>query len=125
MSYRTVPYFNRLGGKERFEFPDFERRLIALETLAAGRVQVKPQAQVVHLRQAPDLIQHQIEKAIYGSSTQICRRRGTSNVRSHATVRRLKQHACVSLWRCPPPWAASHPLSSAVWDHRMTAPHLR
>ena len=70
----VVPYlsvYQQTGWKERFEFLDFERRLIALETLAAGRVQVKQQSQVVHLRQAPGLIQHQIEKALHGLGTEV------------------------------------------------------
>ena len=70
----VVPYlavYQQTGWKERFEFPDFERRLIALETLAAGRVHVEQQSKVVHLRQAPDLIQHQIEKALHGLGTEV------------------------------------------------------
>ena len=62
--YRSV--FQQGGWRERLGFEDFERRLIALETLAAGRVHVDQQAHEVHLRQAPSLIVDQIGASLEG-----------------------------------------------------------
>ena len=70
----VVPYravYQQAGWREHFEFADFERRLIALETFAAGRIQVNQQSEVVHLRQAPELIQQQIERALHGMGTDV------------------------------------------------------
>ena len=63
--YRAV--FQVDGWKEnRMSFEDFQRRLIALETLAAGRIQVTRIREVVYLRQSPDLIVVQIQKSLWG-----------------------------------------------------------
>ena len=70
----VVPYravYQQEGWKGRFEFADFQRRLIALETFAAGRIQVNQQSEVVHLRQAPELIRDQIERALHGLGTEV------------------------------------------------------
>ena len=47
-------------------FGDFQRRLVALETLAAGRIQVHTGKREVYLRQSPDLILDQIQKSLWG-----------------------------------------------------------
>ena len=52
--------------KQKMEFGDFQRRLVALETLAAGRIQVDTVKREVYLRQAPDLILDQIQKSLRG-----------------------------------------------------------
>ena len=70
----VVPYlavYQQAGWREQFDFADFERRLIALETFATGRIQVNKQRQVVHLRQAPELIRHQIDRALHGMGTEV------------------------------------------------------
>ena len=50
------------------KFKDFQLRLVALETLAAGRIQVDPIKERVCLRQSPDLILDQIEKSLWGEA---------------------------------------------------------
>ena len=63
--YRAV--FQVDGWKEQgMSFEDFQRRLVALETLAAGRIQVTEMREVVYLRQSPDLIVVQIQKSLWG-----------------------------------------------------------
>ena len=65
----VVPYrsVHQQGGwRDELDFEDFQRRLIALETLAAGRVQVDQQSHDVHLRQAPDLILEHMERTLQG-----------------------------------------------------------
>ena len=63
--YRAV--FQVDGWKEQgMKFEDFQRRLVALETLAAGRIQVTEMREVVYLRQSPDLIVVQIQKSLWG-----------------------------------------------------------
>ena len=66
----VVPYrgiFQDEGWKAGgVEFPDFQRRLVALETLAAGRIVLNTKGEQVHLRQAPELILDQIEKSLRG-----------------------------------------------------------
>lgn len=63
--YRAV--FQVDGWKEQgMNFKDFQRRLVALETLAAGRIQVTEMREVVYLRQSPDLIVDQIQKSLWG-----------------------------------------------------------
>ena len=52
--------------KEGMDFEDFQRRLVALDTLAAGRISMKQGHQHVYLRQSPDLILAQIEKSLRG-----------------------------------------------------------
>ena len=68
----TVAYlsiFQEGGWKEqKMKFEDFQRRLVALETLAAGRIQVDPMKREVCLRQSPDLILDQIEKSLWGEA---------------------------------------------------------
>lgn len=71
---QAVPYlsvYQQGPWKARIEFPDFERRLVALETLAAGRVHVNTTREVVYLRQAPDLILAQIDKSLHGEGYDI------------------------------------------------------
>ena len=53
------------------EFTDFECRLLALETLAAGRISVNQNGHDVYLRQSPDLILDQIEKSLRGTGRDI------------------------------------------------------
>lgn len=63
--YRAV--FQVDGWKEQgMNFKDFQRRLVALETLAAGRIQVTEMREVVYLRQSPNLIVDQIQKSLWG-----------------------------------------------------------
>ena len=50
---------------------DFQRRLVALETLAAGRISMNSQREHVYLRQSPDLILSQIEKSLRGEGHDI------------------------------------------------------
>ena len=52
--------------EEDMDFEDFQRRLVALETLAAGRITTNTNREVVCLRQSPDLILVQIEKSLWG-----------------------------------------------------------
>ena len=61
--------FQEGGWKEqKMKFKDFQLRLVALETLAAGRIQVDPIKERVCLRQSPDLILDQIEKSLWGEA---------------------------------------------------------
>lgn len=65
VAYKSV--FQEDGWKEQGKgFPDFERRLVALDTLAAGRIQVDTGKREVYLRQSPDLILGQIQKSLWG-----------------------------------------------------------
>ena len=52
--------------EEGMGFPEFQRRLVALDTLAAGRISMNTNREHVHLRQSPDLILDQIEKSLRG-----------------------------------------------------------
>ena len=52
--------------KEGMDFEDFQRRLVALDTLAAGRISMNTNREHVYLRQSPDLILAQIEKSLWG-----------------------------------------------------------
>ena len=73
-SDEAVPYlsvYQQGEWKGRMAFPDFERRLVALETLAAGRVHVNSTKQVAYLRQSPELILGQIEKSLRGEGHDI------------------------------------------------------
>lgn len=45
---------------------DFQRRLVALDTLAAGRISMNTNREQVYLRQSPDLVLAQIEKSLRG-----------------------------------------------------------
>ena len=51
---------------EGMSFEDFQRRLVALDTLAAGRILMNTNNEQVYLRQSPDLILAQIEKSLWG-----------------------------------------------------------
>ncbi|MCY3789806.1 MAG: hypothetical protein OXH63_13570, partial [Gemmatimonadetes bacterium] len=62
--YRSV--FQQEGWRDTMDMDDFARRLVALETLAAGRIQLKRQAELVGLRQAPELILEQMHKTLEG-----------------------------------------------------------
>ena len=64
VAYRAV--YQDSGWKGRIGFEDFQCRLIALDTLAAGRIRMNTGAREVYLRQAPELVLAQIEKALYG-----------------------------------------------------------
>ena len=65
VAYLSV--FQEDGWKEqKMEFGDFQRRLVALETLAAGRIQVDTGKREIYLRQSPDLILDQIQKSLWG-----------------------------------------------------------
>ena len=64
VAYRSV--YQEGGWKKAMEFDDFQRRLVALETFAAGRIRMNMGAREVYLRQSPELILMQIEKALYG-----------------------------------------------------------
>ena len=52
--------------REGMVFEDFQRRLVALDTLAAGRILMNTNREHVYLRQSPDLILAQIEKSLRG-----------------------------------------------------------
>ena len=67
--YRAV--FQQCGWKQRTNFGDFQRRIVALETLAAGRVSVSSTRESVYLRQSPDLVLDQIENSLRGSGHDI------------------------------------------------------
>ena len=58
------------------EFTDFQRRLVALDTLAAGRISLDTTREHAYLRQAPDLILDQIEKTLRGEGHEIKPREG-------------------------------------------------
>ena len=65
----VVPYLSvfqegRWKG-EGMAFQDFKRRLVALDTLAAGRISMTSKDNI-YLRQSPDLILAQIEKSLRG-----------------------------------------------------------
>lgn len=70
----VVPYrsiFQQGGWKDELEFDDFQRRLVALETLAAGRIRMNTTQREVYLRQSPDLVLRQIEKSLYGQGQDV------------------------------------------------------
>ena len=52
-------------------FDDFQLRLVALETLAAGRIALNASKEHVYLRQSPDLILAQIEQSLRGEGHDI------------------------------------------------------
>ena len=64
VAYKGV--YQESGWRSRMEFNEFQRRLVALDTLAAGRIRMNSVQREVYLRQAPELILAQIEKALYG-----------------------------------------------------------
>ena len=53
------------------DFLEFQRRLVALDTLAAGRISMNTNREHIHLRQSPDLILGQIEKSLRGEGHDI------------------------------------------------------
>ena len=57
--------------KEGMDFQEFQRRLVALDTLAAGRISMNTNREHVYLRQSPDLILAQIEKSLRGEGHDI------------------------------------------------------
>ena len=63
--YRSIFQEGRWKG-EGMDFQDFQRRLVALDTLAAGRISMSTNKEYVYLRQSPDLILAQIEKSLRG-----------------------------------------------------------
>ena len=67
VAYLSV--FQEGGWKEHLDFPDFQRRIVALDTLAAGRIRLTINTKEVYLRQSPDLILDQIEKTLYGEGS--------------------------------------------------------
>lgn len=52
--------------KGGMDFEDFERKLVALDTLAAGRIAVYSARREVYLRQSPDLILAHMEQSLQG-----------------------------------------------------------
>lgn len=70
VAYRSI--FQDGQWKEQgMSIDDFQRRLVALETLAAGRISMNSQREHVYLRQSPDLILSQIEKSLRGEGHDI------------------------------------------------------
>lgn len=63
--YRSVFQSGRWKGSG-MDFEDFELRLAALDTLAAGRISLMQQREVVYLRQSPDMILEAIEHSLHG-----------------------------------------------------------
>ena len=57
--------------EEGMGFEDFQRRLVALDTLAAGRISMNMNREHVYLRQSPDLILDQMEKSLWGEGHDI------------------------------------------------------
>ena len=57
--------------EEGMDFLEFQRRLIALDTLAAGRIVMNTNREHVYLRQSPDLVLAQIEKSLRGEGHDI------------------------------------------------------
>lgn len=69
-----VPYraVHQQGGwKEDMEFEEFECRLVALETLASGRIRMHKNHRDIYLRQSPDLVLDQIGKSLHGGGHDI------------------------------------------------------
>lgn len=65
VTYRSIFQDGRWK-REGMDFEDFQRRLVALDTLAAGRISMNTNKEHVYLRQSPDLILAQIEKSLRG-----------------------------------------------------------
>lgn len=66
---QTVPYkavYQQGEWRASMTFEEFERKLLALDTLAAGRIQVLPTPREVYLRQSPEQILAQIERSLQG-----------------------------------------------------------
>ena len=65
VAYRSI-FQDGQWKEEGMSFGDFQRRLVALDTLAAGRISMITHREHVYLRQSPDLILSQIEKSLRG-----------------------------------------------------------
>ena len=65
VAYRSV-FQDGPWKSDGMEFSDFQRRLVALETLAAGRIALDTSREHAYLRQAPELILDQMELALRG-----------------------------------------------------------
>ena len=70
VTYRSIFQDGRWK-EEGMSFEDFQRRLVALDTLAAGRISMNTHREHVYLRQSPDLILAQIEKSLRGEGHDI------------------------------------------------------
>ena len=70
VAYRSI-YQDGPWKAEGMAFDDFQRRLVALDTLAAGRISMSASREHVYLRQSPDLILAQIEKSLRGEGHDI------------------------------------------------------
>lgn len=66
--YKSV-YQQTPTWREAMSFKDFELKLVALDTLAAGRIRLATTPKEILLRQAPERILHQIERALRGDGT--------------------------------------------------------
>ena len=64
VAYRSV--YQEGAWKHKLSFDEFQQRLVALDTLAAGRIVLRHVTNDVYLRQSPELILAQIEKTLYG-----------------------------------------------------------
>ena len=68
VAYRSI--FQEGGWKDNgVDFDDFQCRLVALETLAAGRISMRTNREHIYLRQSPELILRQIEKSLQGEGS--------------------------------------------------------
>ena len=65
VAYRSIFQDGPWKGKG-MSFEDFQRRLVALDTLAAGQISMNTNREHVYLRQSPDLILAQIERSLHG-----------------------------------------------------------
>ena len=70
VAYRSIFQDGRWK-EEGMSIEDFQRRLVALDTLAAGRISMNANREHVYLRQSPDLILAQIEKSLRGQGHDI------------------------------------------------------
>lgn len=70
VAYRSIFQESRWK-EEGMDFPEFQRRLVALDTLAAGRISMNTTREHVYLRQSPDLILGQIENSLRGEGHDI------------------------------------------------------
>lgn len=64
--YVTYRRIWQVGWRGEIEFPDFERRVIALETLAGGRIRVLIGPQTMYMLQTPEIVTEAIESSLYG-----------------------------------------------------------
>ena len=70
VTYRSIFQDGRWK-EEEISFEDFQRRLVALDTLAAGRISMNTNREHIYLRQSPDLILAQIERSLRGEGHDI------------------------------------------------------